>query len=545
MRFKKLKHESSKRLPSILCLTTIQGKISIMGILAIITSLIIGRVGIYSLKLNIKNSQIDSLVNEISILQYQNQSLDTLYQYYIDESYLEQIMTNLDIMEKDAELLKNMAKNSYQKQINEIITHIKVSQSNYSDLRTFHNRRGYSEKISTYSDFLFESNQLISNFDTLINHNDWVEIKWIDTVMSKPDTVVDGQQYVYKPYNRPLPKVGKRNNLIFRLGGIFHYNKGYYITNIRLSKGKESIPVDFSNSYILKSGEGLLSCQKRLFNGKTALYVTCQFDDTGQSWQETTIQIPVNNYDIQNYDTLQYDLYMEPSKESFACKYGGAIQGIYDFKSQINKLDNLARDYTSLVLEGKYTANAYENVEKLFDEMEQCIPAYTTSTSQAEHTLRNLAEKKELFEKLKEYDDQVLVIKSSITRNFDSLAKNTASIKKQVQQDMYTIQSLSIRQSVVILAVSSFLLIILTITLGKEMKYHIKNFDSSLQEITKGKISTRVSVTGNDEFSQFGKSLNLFLDNLQGAIENLQNASVILSKSGIQLEEKATHTISF
>lgn len=544
MRFKKLKHESSKRLPSILCLTTIQGKISIMGILAIITSLIIGRVGIYSLKLNIKNSQIDSLVNEISILQYQNQSLDTLYQYYIDESYLEQIMTNLDIMEKDAELLKNMAKNSYQKQINEIITHIKVSQSNYSDLRTFHNRRGYSEKISTYSDFLFESNQLISNFDTLINHNDWVEIKWIDTVMSKPDTVVDGQQYVYKPYNRPLPKVGKRNNLIFRLGGIFHYNKGYYITNIRLSKGKESIPVDFSNSYILKSGEGLLSCQKRLFNGKTALYVTCQFDDTGQSWQETTIQIPVNNYDIQNYDTLQYDLYMEPSKESFACKYGGAIQGIYDFKSQLNKLDNLARDYTSLVLEGKYTANAYENVEKLFDEMEQCIPAYTTSTSQAEHTLRNLAEKKELFEKLKEYDDQVLVIKSSITRNFDSLAKNTASIKKQVQQDMYTIQSLSIRQSVVILAVSSFLLIILTITLGKEMKYHIKNFDSSLQEITKGKISTRVSVTGNDEFSQFGKSLNLFLNNLQGAIENLQNASVILSKSGIQLEEKATHTQS-
>lgn len=437
-----------------------------------------------------------------------------------------------------------MAKNSYQKQINEIITHIKVSQSNYSDLRTFHNRRGYSEKISTYSDFLFESNQLISNFDTLINHNDWVEIKWIDTVMSKPDTVVDGQQYVYKPYNRPLPKVGKRNNLIFRLGGIFHYNKGYYITNIRLSKGKESIPVDFSNSYILKSGEGLLSCQKRLFNGKTALYVTCQFDDTGQSWQETTIQIPVNNYDIQNYDTLQYDLYMEPSKESFACKYGGAIQGIYDFKSQLNKLDNLARDYTSLVLEGKYTANAYENVEKLFDEMEQCIPAYTTSTSQAEHTLRNLAEKKELFEKLKEYDDQVLVIKSSITRNFDSLAKNTASIKKQVQQDMYTIQSLSIRQSVVILAVSSFLLIILTITLGKEMKYHIKNFDSSLQEITKGKISTRVSVTGNDEFSQFGKSLNLFLNNLQGAIENLQNASVILSKSGIQLEEKATHTQS-
>ena len=544
MRINISKRESSKGLPSIFHITTIQGKITIMGILAIIASLSIGGIGILSLNRNSDYSQIHSLVDEISVLQYQNQSLDTLYQYYIDESYLEQIMANLDTMQKDAELLKKIAKTSYQKQISEIITHIKVSRINYEDLMQFHDTRGFNEKPSTYTDFLSASDKLNSSFDTLINHNDWVEIKWVDTVMSEPDTVVDGQQYVFRPYNRTLPKVGKRNNLIFRLGGIFNYQKGYYITNVRLSKGKETVPVNFSNSYIVKSGDGLVSCQKRLFKGKTALYITCQFNSTGQSWQETTIQIPVNSYNMQDYDTLQYDMYMEPSEEHFDCKYGGAIQGIYDFKEQLNKLDNIARDYTSLVLEGKYTTKAYNSVELLFDELEQSIPAYTTSISQAENALRNLAEKRELFETLKKYDDQVLVRKSTITRNFNAMVLSTDSIKKLVKKDMKMVQRYSIYQSILILFISAFTLIIFTVTMGRKIRFHIKNFDSSLQEITNGKIMTRVKITGNDEFSQFGRSLNIFLDTLQGSIENLQKASVILSKSGIQLEEKATHTQS-
>lgn len=544
MRFKNSKRESSKGLPSIFSNKTIQGKITIMGILSITTSLMIGIIGIFSLNKNSENNRIESLANEINVLQCQNQSLDTLYQYYIDVSYLEQIMTNLDTMKKDAELLKKIADTSYHEQISEIINRISISRLNYEDLRKFHNTRGFDEKISTYADFFSASNKLISNCDSLINHNDWVEIKWIDTVMSEPDTTVDGKQYSYKPYNRPLPKVGKRNNLVFRLGGTFNYNKGYYITNVKFSNKKESIDIDFSNSYILKSGDGLVSCQKRLFNGKTALYITCQFDNTEQTWQETAIQIPVKNYDMQNYDTLQYDMYMEPSEEHFFCKYGGAIQGIYDFKGQITKLDNLVRDYTSLVLEGKCITKAYENVQVLFDELEESIPAYTTSISQAENALRNLSEKRKLFNELKEYDDQVLVTKSTITRNFDTLAKSTASIKKQVNKDMKRIQKRSELQSILILIISAFTLIIFTTRLGRKMRSHVKNFDSSLKEITNGKITTRVKITGSDEFSQFGKSLNNFLDTLQGAIENLQKASDILSESGIHLEEKATHTQS-
>lgn len=544
MRFRKFKRKSSKGLPSIFRIKTIQGKITIMGILSIISSLTIGNIGLCSLNQNSKNTRIESLVNEISVLQQQNQTLDTLYQYYIDESYLEQIMTNLDTMKKDAELLKEIAKSTYHKQISEIITYVKVSRINYEELIKFHNVRGFNEKISTYKEFLSASDKLNSNFDTLINHNDWVEIKWIDTVMSEPNNVVDGKQYVYKAYNRPLPKVGKRNNLIFRLGGIFNYQKGYYITNVRLSKGKEIVNVDFSNSYIVKSGDGLVSCQKRLFKGKTALYVTCQFNNSEQSWQETAIQIPVNSYNMQNYDALQYDMYMEPSEEHFDCKYGGAIQGINDFREQLIKLDNLVKDYTALVLEGKYTTKAYESVELLFDDLEQGIPAYTTSTSQAEITLFNLAEKRKIFEKLKEYDDQVLVTKSTITRNFNALSKITASIKKQVNADMYKVLKTSNHKSILILVLSALTLIIFTVTLSQKMRGHIKSFDSSLKEITNGKITTRLKITGNDEFSQFGRSLNLFLDTLQGAIENLQEASVILSESGFQLEEKATDTQS-
>ncbi len=63
----------------------IDGAISLFwkGILA---ALIIGVVGITSINRNAQNSEVVSLVNQISVLQSENLANDALYQYYVDET---------------------------------------------------------------------------------------------------------------------------------------------------------------------------------------------------------------------------------------------------------------------------------------------------------------------------------------------------------------------------------------------------------------------------------------------------------------------------
>ena len=77
-------------------LQSLKSKIAIMGILAIAGSLVIGNIGISSISRNARNSQIESAVNAISVLQSQNEANEALYQYYVDRSYLDSIIKNLD-----------------------------------------------------------------------------------------------------------------------------------------------------------------------------------------------------------------------------------------------------------------------------------------------------------------------------------------------------------------------------------------------------------------------------------------------------------------
>ena len=79
---------------------SVKGKILMMGALGIIAAVIIGVVGVSSIHKNGQNSEVVSLVNEIGVLQAQNMANDALYQYYVDESYLNASLENLDSMEQ-------------------------------------------------------------------------------------------------------------------------------------------------------------------------------------------------------------------------------------------------------------------------------------------------------------------------------------------------------------------------------------------------------------------------------------------------------------
>lgn len=80
----------------------IKGKICLIGGVAILSAVVLGTVGVSALNKNSRNNQILKDVNEVNLLQNENQSLDTSYLYFLDSSYLDNIVKNLGTMEDGA-----------------------------------------------------------------------------------------------------------------------------------------------------------------------------------------------------------------------------------------------------------------------------------------------------------------------------------------------------------------------------------------------------------------------------------------------------------
>ena len=80
-------------------LQSIRGKICLMGATAVTASAILGITGIASLNQNNRNQDMLTALNRVSLYQYENQSLDTSYLYFLEDSYLENIVDNLGSMQ--------------------------------------------------------------------------------------------------------------------------------------------------------------------------------------------------------------------------------------------------------------------------------------------------------------------------------------------------------------------------------------------------------------------------------------------------------------
>ena len=91
-----------------------------MGVFSIFAAVSIGILGINSLNRNSSNSEIESIVNEIDVLQAKNLALEAQYQYYIEQSYLDRIIENLGQMISNAEMLKGLTDQKYEEDVNKM-----------------------------------------------------------------------------------------------------------------------------------------------------------------------------------------------------------------------------------------------------------------------------------------------------------------------------------------------------------------------------------------------------------------------------------------
>lgn len=525
---------------------TIKSKILLMGVFAIVAAVCIGMTGNWSIGQNSKNSEIVSLVNDIDVLQAKNLALEAQYQYYIEQSYLDSILDNLGQMTDKVNFLYKLTDRKYKDEINRMLDRLERTEENYKEISSLGALRGYKEDTGLYQQYSDMGNELLDSFSVLVDKGDWLELKWLDGTMWTTGERVsfDGKEYVRLHYSGPVPEGVKRNAMAFRVGGTLTYRKDCYVTDIRLTGGgQEEAEIDLSAvDRVEGSGAAYVDSEILSFHSRPAIRVGCNFNAGNEGWEEFAVQIPVKEYNVQNYSNIEYDLYFVPDSMEYAYRYGGSYSGVYDYAGSLARLDQYVGAYSKLVVEGKDVAESYGQVEELLAEMAENIPLYTTDAELAKTSLAALDARKEVLAKMKELDDQVLALKADNVQLNTDLTALCASVKNMADADMGGIKAVVQRVSIIVILLASVILIGAAVLIGGSIDKNVRLFREALNKITQGKIAVRVKADGKDEFSQFGRSLNLFLDKLTDSIVKLQAISGHLASSGEELENKANRT---
>ena len=227
---------------------TIKSKIALMGIFSIFVAVSIGILGINSLNRNSSNSKIESVVNEIDVLQAKNLALEAQYQYYIDQDYLDRIIANLGQMTANAEMLRDLTDQKYGENVNKMLDGLAKIRANYGEISSYSSMRGFDGEDGLYGQYLEAGSMLSDSFSVLVDKQDWLEMKWVDAHMwtSGERTEVGGKEYVKLVYRGPVPERVKRDFLAFRVGGTLTYDKDCYITDVKLVNGTEYTEIDLA-----------------------------------------------------------------------------------------------------------------------------------------------------------------------------------------------------------------------------------------------------------------------------------------------------------
>ena len=522
---------------------SMKGKSALMGVLAIASSVVIGGVGIISINRIVNNGETETLINSIIKLQTEDKANDALYQYYIDQQYLDHIQVNQQQMLENVDKVTNP---EYRDIVAKIRSGVETTKSNYDTIVKLHNERGYDKETGKYSEFSSTNDQLNESFAALINTNDWVEFSWIDANLGDGELVeIDGKQYYKLIYDRELPVVGKRLDIVPRLGGTLTYKTSFYLTNLKLTGGSGNVDVDLTSlESVNGSGDGLAGCSLTTFNGVPAIKVDGKFDAANSTWEETQVNIPIDQYDNQEHISFYYEMYLENTGDVFEYKYGGALKGRYDFYANSEQLVKLVEEYSRLVVEGKDVADIREQIQAILDDIELNIPKFSTSKEAIEDSLAKFKAMRSAYDSMVALDDSMLELKTANAAANAIIEEECISLDNAVVQSTQSVKNSALLIMIVSLLASAVVLLFITIVISRSIDSNVKSFRKSLDKIAQGRIGIRVKQNRKDEFSQFGESINKFLDTLQHIIVELQNMSNVLSDKGIELEDKADKTQS-
>lgn len=527
-------------------LQSIRGKIYLMGGTAVTASLILGITGIVSLNQNNSNQEVLTQMNRLNLYQYENQSLDTSYLYFLEDSYLEGIVNNLQKMEENVAEAKKSAGTKFKSEIESMDKSVTECRENYTSIRELSSERGYTSETGAYKQFLSQDEKLKEGFTAVADDRSWVDGSWVGIGNNVKQVREGGKNFYRYTYTSEIPKVGKRDQFLARIGATAIDYKGQMaVNNIVFYKGDQKDTIDLSamtqediaGSY----GTALKELKLAEFNGKASILADSLFASSNDSWEEVSLKFPLKNYEIQEYDSLSFDVYLEEGTyQDLTVTF--AITDKFDFNKALTGLNESFYNYSKHVVEGADVAKEAEEIRAVFSQISQNLDTYVVDGQQRASLSRLMESKQQEFEKMSEQDQTVLSLKQENI----SLSKQLTQLTGDVRQSVEDTTAAS-HQSMMVIIIAVFAagfvcLVFLTLVISRSMHRSMRIFQDTLSEMTQGNLAVRAKVKGRDEFSVFGRFVNEFLDKLVEVVKEVQFISKEVKLSGEKLDEMASQS---
>ncbi len=118
-------------------------------------------------------------MNRIHLYQYENQSLDTSYLYFLEDSYLADIVKNMESMEADAVSAKQAAGSRFEDELTGISGSLGECKENYRSIRELSSERRYTPHAGNYGKLLEQDEKLREGFAAVADDHSWVDGTWV------------------------------------------------------------------------------------------------------------------------------------------------------------------------------------------------------------------------------------------------------------------------------------------------------------------------------------------------------------------------------
>ncbi len=523
---------------------SIRNKLFLLGIVAIAATVILGITGIDMINRNNANNQVMADINNINLHQNENYTKEVSFLYNLDNSDNQAILQNLKSMEVAAQDALGYSELGFDDELNSIKDNIAKNTQNMSTLVSLFEQRSFKDTEGMYANFMSQDVNFENSFSMMGSESDWIDGAWSDVQIDSLEVVeIGGKKYRHINYQSDLPAQGKRDYIVARVGNsAIEYTGDIFITNIMLD-GSTLIDIselqegDLSMSY----GTGYKDLKVTSFNGKGALAFIGTYSGENEDWQESSIKIPVVDYDIQNYSKIGFDIYFEETQVPLI-KVAVAFSDKYAFVDNLERLNGLFQQYSKSIAEGKDATELVDSLQSLFAELEKNVVIYSNNEEAVNMALKACQGKIEMFNEILTLDKEILSLKSENNQLNDLMSKETSSLRQLIEDETNSAKTRMITLILSVFIVSVFLIVLLTGFVSFSVHKSIKGFQATLRTISEGNMGAKAKVGTGDEFDGFGQSLNQMTGRLTDTLQSVVSVAVDLKNSGGNLENAAQLT---
>ena len=523
---------------------SIRNKLFLLGIVAIAATIILGVTGIDMINRNNVNNQVLADINNINLHQNENYTKEVSFLYNLDNSDNQAILENLKSMEAAAQDALGHSELGFNAELNSIKNNITKNTQNMSTLVSLFEKRSFKDIDGMYAKFISEDANFADSFSMMDNESEWIDGAWSDVSLNSLEIVeIDGKNYRHLTYQSEMSAQGKRDYIIARIGNnAIEYTGNVIITNIKLDGATEVNLSELQEGDLSKSyGSGFNGLKATSFNGNSALGFLGTYSGDNEDWQEASIQIPIADYDIQDYSKISFDIYFEDTQMPLI-KVAVAFNGKYAFAENLEKLNHLFQQYSKSVAEGKDATDLVGSLESLFAELEKNVAIYSKNDEAVNMAVNACKGKREIFNEILTLDQEILSLKSENNQLNDLMSEETASLRQLIEDETNNAKTRMITLILSVFIVSVFLIVLLTGFVSFSVQKSIKGFQATLGTISEGNMAAKATVGTGDEFDGFGQSLNQMTGRLTDTLQSVVSVAADLKNSGGNLENAAQLT---